>query len=95
MRTYVKGSKRVIAMQVNRRKPDPFEIQEVTYKVKDSGLNVIEEGQGGIDGNTVFFLLNSVQDHYESEKTYAVYFHVKIEDLPKEIIEKVYFKIID
>ena len=90
-----KGEKRLIGMSVHRRKDESFEIEEATYKVVDRDNNTVDESDCSIKDNEVYFYIDSSLSNYQARKTYHAWFNVKIKDMPKVLIDKIDFKILE
>ena len=90
-----KGEKRLIGMSVHRRKDESFEIQAASYKVVDRNDNEIDDSICSIEGNEVYFYVDTSLDRYEARKTYHAWFNVQIKGMPKVLIDKVDFKVLE
>ena len=81
----IKGSKRLIPMEVTRRSSDDFEIASVDCKVLNVAGTEVESGAGTFSGSEIYYFLDTDTADYQVGRIYTVCFEVTIDGLPKVI----------
>jgi hypothetical protein len=90
MRSFIKGAIRELAIEVRRKScEDEFTIESGSYEVKNSAMEVVQEGTLFIDGHRASFLVDTTLEGYVINQTYTPYWTIAIAEMEKVIIEKI------
>lgn len=92
MRSYYKGEKRTICVEVKRKKKTPFIIEKANYTVQDIDGKTVQQGIASIDSANVMFLLDTALGGYSHEKgrnKYQAWFEVFVADIGKVLLNPV------
>jgi len=98
MRQIIKGSKEYVAMRVNRRGDDAFDIESAEYFVRVArreGAEVVDQGTAEVEGKRVFFLADTTKEEYTPRRNYHAYFRVQIDGMAKVLKGVVSFVVIE
>ncbi|ACB84816.1 hypothetical protein [Natranaerobius thermophilus] len=96
---FYKGEKRNLGLEVERTiyKYTGFEIDSVDVEIRklDNDHTLVDEGEGKIDGNKVWYLVDTTKEDFETDQSYYIYFKINIDNSDKVIIDRLEFEIIE